>query len=107
MVIVASIISSCSFFKKKSSVADDTEDPIAKAYDAYLYPSDLAGLNFAGLSKEDSVNIAQKFIQEWARHQIIVKKAEQEGKIDFEKIEIKAVIIRGITSGLYTPFTLA
>lgn len=89
-VFIASIISACSFFKKKSSIADDSEDPIAKAYDAYLYPSDLTVLNFKGLSEEDSVNIAQKFILEWARHQVIVEKAEQEGKIDFETIELKA-----------------
>lgn len=66
------------------------EDPIVKAYDSYLYPSDLSVLNFQGLSEEDSTAISKKFIKNWIDHQVIVTKAELEGKIDFDQIEQKA-----------------
>ncbi len=81
-------ISGCQFFKKSKAVGD--ESPIARAYDNYLYPSELAGLNFAGLTKEDSAQLVQKFIREWAQHQVIAEKALENDNIDIDAIELKA-----------------
>ena len=84
------LVTSCSLFSKKKNAEGIEEDPIAKAYSAYLYPSDLAVLNFQGLTKEDSTAIAKKFIKSWVDHQVIVYKASAEGKIDFDQIALKA-----------------
>lgn len=81
-------ISGCQFFKKSKAIGD--ESPIARAYDNYLYPSELVGLNFAGLSKEDSTQLVDKFIKEWVQHQVITKEALEKDNIDLDAIELKA-----------------
>lgn len=88
--IVVILLNSCSYFNQKTLENGVEEDPIVKAYDSYLYPSDISVLNFNGLSKEDSSSLVQKFISDWVQHQVIVSKAESEGSIDIDRIELKA-----------------
>lgn len=87
LLIILSI-SSCKFFKKSKAVGD--ESPIARAFDNYLYPSELSGLNISGLSKEDSTQLVNKIIREWAKQQVIVEKALENDNIDIDAIELKA-----------------
>ena len=83
------LLSGCQFLKSRRSGTED-ENPIARAYDKYLYPSDLSGLNFTGLSKEDSTPLVTKYIKEWAQHQVIAEIAIEKDNIDLERIELKA-----------------
>ena len=68
LIIIISIIS-CS---KKSNKGDS----IARVYDSYLYKSDLDNILPGQLSKEDSTLLVKNFINDWAKQQLLIKKAE-------------------------------
>lgn len=57
--------------------AKETEKPVARVYDKYLYPSDLAGVVPAGVTGADSVQIIRSYIDNWVRQAVILHKAEQ------------------------------
>ena len=68
------LLTSCSWF----GGGDDTrqEDAIAKAYDQYLYASDISALLQEGLSSEDSSLIIQQQAEKWIKQQVLLKVAE-------------------------------
>jgi hypothetical protein len=77
-------IMSCSFFKHK----EDGKKPVAKAFDQYLYSSDIKGLVPKGTSKKDSVSIVKNYIDSWIRTQLVLNKANKnlgEDEKDVEK----------------------
>ena len=53
------------------------EKPLARVYDLYLYPSDLAGKFPAGIPPEDSLKITRRLVEEWTRERLMLKRAEQ------------------------------
>lgn len=55
---------------------DPEDPPIARAWDKYLYWSDLRQVVPMGSTAEDSVAIAQRFIDNWMREQAVLKAAE-------------------------------
>lgn len=61
----------CSTNQKQSS-----EEPLARVYDKYLYPSDIRGLITENTSAEDSTKIAEEYIDSWIRHNLILKVSE-------------------------------
>lgn len=63
------------------------EDPVARVYDHYLYPSDLVGHIPPGLSYEDSIRISKKLIEEWIRNQLLLKQAEVQLPEDMKDVE--------------------
>ncbi len=57
----------------------DTEivdQPVAKVYDKYLYVSDLQQIIPQKISPQDSEALANRFIQDWIKKQLLLKKAE-------------------------------
>ncbi|MDJ0644837.1 MAG: hypothetical protein QNJ57_02535 [Flavobacteriaceae bacterium] len=52
------------------------DDSIARVYDAYLYHEDLKNALPAQLSETDSLLLAKNFINNWAKQQLLLKKAE-------------------------------
>jgi hypothetical protein len=52
------------------------EKPIARAYNNYLYPSDLTGLVSEGMSPEDSTALIKSHIELWLKRKAVVNKAE-------------------------------
>jgi len=64
-------LTSCSYFFKKK-----TERILARAYDEYLYESDLTGIIPPGVSHKDSANLARNFIDAWVRQKLIIRQAE-------------------------------
>ena len=74
MVLGLCALSSCNYFKKKF-IGED-EKPIARAYDNYLYPSDLNGLT-TGVKPEDSARIVKAVIEKWLQRQLLLKKAQE------------------------------
>jgi len=64
-------LTSCSYFFKKK-----TERILARAYDDYLFESDLKGVIPPGVSNKDSVNIARNFIDAWVRQKLLIHQAE-------------------------------
>jgi hypothetical protein len=52
------------------------EKPIARVYDAYLYPADVKSLIAENTSEQDSTQIIQAYIDSWIRHNLELKIAE-------------------------------
>lgn len=54
--------------------------PIARAYDAYLYPDDLKELVKPGVTGIDSLNLVNTYIENWQRQQALLHVAQQQIK---------------------------
>jgi hypothetical protein len=52
------------------------DKPVARAYENYLYTSDLSGVIPAGTSAADSATLAKDYIEKWIRNQLLLNKAE-------------------------------
>jgi len=52
------------------------EEPLARVYDQYLYPSDIEGLFSNSLTKADSQQVARRYINKWITQQLLLRKAE-------------------------------
>lgn len=63
---------SCSYFSGET----DKGRVIARVFDLNLYEEDLLEVMPAGLSTEDSTVWANKFVNNWGKEQLIIKKAE-------------------------------
>ena len=55
----------------------DSDRILARVYDVYLYESDIENLVPAGTNPADSMSIAQNFINNWVKNQLILQKAEK------------------------------
>ena len=78
------LLTSCSLFHS----GKDKKDIVARAYENYLYRSDLAGIVPEGASKKDSIEIIKNYIDNWIRQNVVLTKAEQnlgDEKKDVEK----------------------
>jgi hypothetical protein len=50
---------------------------VAKVYGNYLYEADLKGLVASGTSKQDSIMLVKRFIDNWIRKQLLIRQAEK------------------------------
>lgn len=50
--------------------------PIARVHDKLLYASDLVNIFPSNISKEDSINILNAYVEKWIRHQLLLYRAE-------------------------------
>ncbi|MFT7588671.1 MAG: hypothetical protein ACI959_000883 [Limisphaerales bacterium] len=68
------------------------EEPIARAFDAYLYPTDVASLAADELNPNDSAVVVSEFIDQWIKHQLILEVAESNltARGTAEQIELQA-----------------
>lgn len=64
-------LASCRFFESEPGKA-----PAAKVGNKYLYHSDFADIFPKGIAPRDSVLIAKKFIDNWIRKELMLRKAE-------------------------------
>ncbi len=79
-------LSSCGYLKKRDS--DKPDAAVARAYDKYLYSEDISRMITPGTSNEDSIMMANSFIQSWIKQQVVLHKAEtnlEDEKKDVEK----------------------
>src|SRR6187549_2744486 len=72
---------SCNYFRKPEP--DRPVTAVARVYDKYLYTNDISRMITPGTSKEDSVLMANSYIQSWIKQQVILHKAET--NLDDEK----------------------
>ncbi len=79
---------SCDYFNLKK---EDNGEIIASVGSTVLYKKDLSNLYENGLTVEDSTNITNNFIENWARKQIILQKATF-NLSDKEETELKKMI---------------
>jgi len=67
-----SFLHSC---KNKNAV--NNRKPIARVYDIYLYRNDVNDIVPKGVSGDDSTAFVNKYINNWVREKLLVKKAEE------------------------------
>jgi len=92
MISVLTLTAGCEFLKmKKERPEETTSKPVARVLDHYLYPEDLEGIVGAGISKEDSANLIERYINSWARKQLLINEAA--AKIDFNEAELERKIL--------------
>lgn len=84
-LIVFLFFNSCGYLKKPES--DKPDKAVARAYDKFLYSDDISRMISAGTSKEDSVLMANSFIQSWIKQQVVLHKAET--NLDDEKKDVE------------------
>lgn len=65
------IFNSCQFFRKEPG-----QNPVAKINNKYLYQSDLVDIFPKDISSKDSIMMARKFIDNWVRKELMLRKAE-------------------------------
>lgn len=71
ILILVIIAGSCTLFEKKPE-----QRPIAKVLNKYLYESDITDIFPKGITPRDSVLIAKKYIDNWIRKELMLRKAE-------------------------------
>jgi hypothetical protein len=80
--LILVIIQGCSFFEESNN-----EKPLARAFEQYLYPSDLQKVIPTGTSQEDSALLAKRYIETWVQEQLMQHRAEEsltEEQLDFK-----------------------
>ncbi len=65
-------VASCNIFE-----AEKTDQPIARAFDQYLYHSDIADIIPDEISNQDSAIITNTYIDTWVRTQLMLNKAKE------------------------------
>ena len=60
----------------QKNVNPEKEQAVAKVYNSFLYPSDLAGQIGKGLPAKDSTMIAKRLIEEWVKNKLLLRQAE-------------------------------
>ncbi len=63
----------CKYF----SSGEGNLKPVARVFDKYLYEDDLLAVIPRGTSKEDSLQIAQTFIDNWIKQNVLIAQAEE------------------------------
>lgn len=87
-LILTVFLFGCEFFKPKEI---KTEEPIARAIDQMLYPSDLVGLFPDNISVQDSAKLAEKYVLNWVKKQLLISRSSNE--IDFNEAEIERKVL--------------
>lgn len=73
--------------KKENGVETEDSKPVARVHNQFLYESDLEGLMRKGISKGDSINIAERYINSWIRRQLLVNEAASQQDFNEEELE--------------------
>ena len=64
------------FSCKPSKKEEENRTPLAHVYDLYLYETDIADLVPKGSTSQDSVLLVKRYINNWVREKLLIKKAE-------------------------------
>jgi hypothetical protein len=67
------LVTGCSLFH-----GNDQEEPVARVFEKYLYPSEMADAIPKGSSLQDSMILAKRYIDTWVKDQLMMHRAEQE-----------------------------
>jgi hypothetical protein len=72
LLILAMGVSSTSCFKKNPK----EQKPIARVFDKFLYKNDIDDIFPQGITRADSVQILNAYVDQWIRHQLVLRRAE-------------------------------
>ncbi len=85
VVVFFLCFTSCDKFRNESKVIPT--GAVARVNDKYLYADDISRMITAGTSKEDSILMANSYIQSWIKQQVVLHKAEN--NLDEEKKDVE------------------
>jgi hypothetical protein len=71
VLVLVLLFVQCSGVKKKQG-----QEPVARVFDKYLYPSDFRDIVPSNISQADSVIVVRDFIDKWIKQQLLLYKAE-------------------------------
>lgn len=92
ILIFSGVLISCEFIKMKDEDALHSKSkPIARAHDKHLYLEDLEGLVPMNMAYEDSIQRVERYINNWAKKQLLIEEASK--KIEFDEAEIERKIL--------------
>ena len=77
------ILQSCNYF----TIKNDTKQPVARVNNAYLYKDDLKNIFTNDISSQDSTLIANNYINNWIKQQLLLSKAQLNLENKTEKFE--------------------
>ena len=83
ILVIMCVGTSCSLLD-----SNNHEDPVARVFEQYLYPSDISDAIPTGTSIQDSIILAKRYVDNWVKDQLMLHRAEQaltEEQKDFEK----------------------
>jgi hypothetical protein len=88
------LLSLLSCDKKNQNLAGAVEEqteqkPVARAGNTYLYPKDLVGITASGISKKDSLEIIDRYINTWIKKQLLLAYVNSSENFDAQAIEEK------------------
>ncbi len=84
LILVAILsLNSCDYF----TIKNDMREPVARVMDTYLYQEDLNDIFSKGMASQDSILIANNFINNWVKQQLLLSKAQLNLENKTEKFE--------------------
>lgn len=72
LAIILFLSQGCSLF-----LDEELEDPVARVFESYLYPSDLEKVIPSGTNAEDSMLLAKRYTETWVRDMLMKRRAEE------------------------------
>lgn len=82
IALVLFMVQGCSLFVK-----NDLEEPVARVFENYLYPSDLEKVIPSGTNRQDSMLLAKRYTETWVKDKLMQHRAEEslsEEQMDFQ-----------------------
>lgn len=82
LAVIAVLSQGCSLFPDEQQ-----EEPVARVFENYLYPSDLEKVIPSGTNSEDSMLLAKRYTETWVKDMLMKRRAEESlsgEQMDFE-----------------------
>jgi len=82
LTLLLFLVQGCDLFEK-----NEQEEPVARVFENYLYPSDLAKVIPSGTSQQDSILHAKRYTETWVKNMLMKRRAEEsltEEQMDFD-----------------------
>jgi len=82
LTLVLIMVQACSLFVK-----NEQEEPVARVFETFLYPSDLEKVIPSGTNEQDSMLLVKRYIETWVKDMLMQHRAEEslsEEQMDFE-----------------------
>lgn len=88
VLIFAVMVSACELIQvKNDNMVQQTNEPLARVKDKYLYVSDIQGIVPGDVNPIDSSNTVKRYIQNWIKKQLMITEAES--NIEYDQAEIQ------------------
>jgi hypothetical protein len=93
LILILALLAACDLvqIKNETESSPNAPQPIARVNNSFLYTSDLEGLIASGVSAKDSANLANAYINNWIRKQLLIDEASTQ--IEFDEAEIQRKIL--------------